>query len=184
MLELNFSPFPEMETERLILRNLVKEDVQDVLNFRGDPETMLYIPRPVAQNLEDAAMVIDMMTGFTANNEKINWAVIEKSSQKLIGTFGYVRFQYESYRGEVGYILNKNYHGMGYAQEALVPILKYGFGKMGLHSIEAVIRAENTASMKLVEKFGFTKDAYFKDYIYHNDQYWDAVVYSLVNSEK
>jgi len=180
MLELNFAPFPEMETERLLLRNLTEDDVQDVFEFRGDPEIMQYIPRPIAQNPEDAKMVIEMMTGFTANNEKINWGVVEKATGKLLGSFGFVRFNYESYRAEVGYILNKNYHGKGYAKEALAPILDYGFNEMGLHSIEAVIRAENTPSMKLIEKFGFTKDAYFKDYINHNGAFYDAVVYSLV----
>lgn len=180
MLELNFSPFPNMETERLLLRNLSHNDMDDVFEMRSNPVTMQYIPRPVAKTKEDAISVIDMMTGFTANNEKLNWAVVEKATCKLIGIFGYVAFNIYSHRAEVGYVLNQGYEGKGIATEALKPILDYGFEKIGLHSIEAVIRAENMVSMKLVEKFNFTKDACFKDYINHNGTFYDAVVYSLV----
>lgn len=180
MIELNFSPFPDMETERLLLRNMSHSDVDDVLEMRSNPVTMQYIPRPLAKTKEDAIMVIDMLTGFTASNEKLNWGVVEKLTGKLIGIFGYVAFNTFSHRGEVGYVLNQKYEGKGFATEALLPILDYAFDKIGLHSIEAVIRAENKVSMKLIEKFGFTKDAYFKDYINHNGTFFDAVVYSLV----
>ena len=99
---------------------------------------------------------------------------------QLIGIFGYVRLMPEHFRAEVGYVLHQGHEGKGLATEALQAVLSYGFEQMQLHSIEAVIRAENIRSQKLVEKFGFTRDAYFKDYIYHNNKFWDSVVYSLV----
>lgn len=180
MLELNFSPFPELETERLLLRNIADADVDDIFEIRSNPQTMQYIPRPIAKTKEDAMGLINMLRGFNDNNEKLNWGVIDKNNGKMIGIFGYVNFFTNAYRGEVGYVLHQDYHGTGVATEALKVVLDYGFEQIGLHSIEAVIRTENMKSQKLVEKFGFTKDAYFKDYIYHNEQFWDAVVYSLI----
>ena len=73
MLQYNFTPFPELETDRLYLRNLSHSDVEDILEIRSNPQTMQYIPRPVAKTKEDAIQLIDMLTGFTAANERINW---------------------------------------------------------------------------------------------------------------
>jgi ribosomal-protein-alanine N-acetyltransferase len=59
-------------------------------------------------------------------------------------------------------------------------IIAYGFSTFQLHSIEAVVNVENIASQKILERNGFTKDAFFKDYLYLVDRFADANVYSLV----
>lgn len=181
MPEYNFSPFPVLETERLVLRNLHRQDVEDVYAIRSNADTMQYIPRPLAKNLEDAHGVIDMITGFTERNERINWAITEKGEDKLIGIIGYVNFKHESYRAELGYVLNHEYWGRGIAKEALKAVIDYGFEQLKLHSIEAIIRPDNPASIKLVKQAGFVKEACFRDYIYHNGRFWDEEVYSLIN---
>lgn len=181
MKQLNFTPFPVLETERLILRNLNRDDVAEVLAIRSNANTMQYIPRPLAKTEEDAYGVIEVITGFTARNERINWAVTEKGKDKLIGICGYVNFRPESSRGEVGYVLHHDYWGKGIAAEALKATLDYGFDTLGLHSVEAIIRPDNPASIKLVENAGFVKEGHFKDYIFHDGRYWDEAVYSLIN---
>lgn len=180
MKELNFTPFPVLGTDRLVLRNLLPTDADEVLAIRGNETTMQYIPRPVARTKEDALAVIDMITGFTARNERINWAVTEKETDKLIGIIGYVNFRAESHRAEVGYVLNHEYQRRGIMYEALRAVLDYGFNVLQLHSIEAIIRTDNIASIQLVEKAGFVREALFRDYVYHNGRYWDEYVYSLI----
>ncbi|MBA3828186.1 MAG: GNAT family N-acetyltransferase [Taibaiella sp.] len=182
MLQLQFDPFPVLETERLVLRNLYADDKHQVLEIRGNKRSMFYIPRPQAKNLADASAVIDMITGFTARNERINWAITEKGTDKLIGIIGYVGFKEESLRAEVGYILHEDYLRKGITYEALKAVLDYGFQVMNLHSVEAIIRPDNIASIKLIEKAGFVREAYFKDYIFHNDKFWDETVYSLIKA--
>ena len=54
MLQLNFNPFPNLESERLSFRKLNKEDAPEVLKLRGNTEIMKYIPRPLAKNNDDA----------------------------------------------------------------------------------------------------------------------------------
>ena len=180
MLSLHFNPFPVLETERLVLRNLTKEDKYDLFEIRSNPTTMQYIPRPIAKTVDDVSQLIDIILGYTATNERINWAVTEKGNDKLIGFIGYPNFKHESLRAEIGYMLNPNYTGKGIAYEALKAIIDYGFNTIGLHSIEAIIRTENKASVKLIEKAGFVKEAHFKDYIFHNGQFYDEFVYSLI----
>lgn len=181
MLTLKFSPFPVLETERLILRKLVPADRQMVFEIRSNPETMQYIPRPMAKTIEDADALITMINGFADRDERINWAITEKGKDIAVGIIGYHQFKPESDRAEVGYVLHHGYLRRGIAQEALKVVLDYGFNEMKSHSIEAIIRPENIASRKLVENAGFVQEAYFKDYVFHNGRYWDETVYSLIN---
>ena len=54
MLQLNFSPFPILESERLRFRKLTDEDAPEILVLRGNPETMKFIPRPLITDTEGA----------------------------------------------------------------------------------------------------------------------------------
>lgn len=180
MLNINFNPFPVLETERLVLRNVEHRDVQEVFEIRSNADTMQYIPRPLAKTLDDAMGVINMIRGFTERNERINWAITEKGSDKLMGIIGYVNLKSDSHRGEIGYVMHHDYRRKGFLFEAFQAALSYGFDVVNLHSIEAIIRPENAASIAVVEKAGFVREAYFKDYIYHNDRYWDETIYSLI----
>ena len=180
MLQLNFQPFPVLETERLVLRNIRHSDKQEMFEIRSNETTMQYIPRPLAKTPEDALAIIDMIMGFTERNERINWTITEKGVDKLIGVIGYVKINPDARRAEVGYVMHHNYHGKGYGSEALKAVLDYGFNVMNLHSVEAIIRPDNTASKAMVQKLGFVKEAYFRDYVFHNDRFWDEEVYSLL----
>lgn len=184
MLNINFNPFPVLETERLILRNLHESDKYDLYDIRSNPETMQFIPRPLAKTVNDAAEVIKMITNFTSQNERINWAITERGVDKLIGVIGYVNIKPESFRAEVGYVLNNKYTGKGIAYEALEAVLEYGFNRVHLHSVEAIIRPDNVASVKLVEKAGFIREAFFRDYVFHNGRFHDELVYSLIQPDK
>lgn len=179
MLNLNFTPFPVLETQRLVLRNLTRDDVQDVFEIRSNRQTMQFIPRPVAETPDDAVALIDVILGFTSQNERINWAMTEKGSNKLIGIIGYVHINNDSNRAEVGYVINSDYERRGYMFEALNAVLDYGFDVMKTHAVEAVIRTENTPSVQLVEKAGFVREAMFRDYINFNG-YHNAYVYTLI----
>ena len=90
MLQLNFSPFPKLESERLQFRKLTPEDAPEILLLRGNPETMKYIPRPLINNIDGALRHIKMINDKIDENIDINWAVTEKGSDKCIGIMGRV----------------------------------------------------------------------------------------------
>lgn len=181
MLELNFTPFPELHTERLLLRRFTLDDQENIFELRSNPEVMKYIPRPIAVTIDDAIDHIEKILTMIDSNEGINWGVVEKSSRKLIGSIGIFRIVKENHRGEVGYILNPRWHGKGIMNEALNAVLEYGFEKIKLHSIEAIIAPENTASARLLEKNLFRKEAFFKENCFFQGKFYDSVVYSKVN---
>ena len=115
------------------------------------------------------------------NNDSILWGICLKDTAPVIGTIGYWQIQKEHYRAETGYMLHPDYQGKGIMDEALKAVIKYGFETMQLHSIEANVNPANAASMKLLEKNGFVKEAYFRENYFYNGQFLDSVIYSLLN---
>ena len=181
MLEINFTPFPILETDRLLLRRVDKNDANEILAIRSDPENMKYIPRPLVTTIEEALEHIAMIDAKIENNEGINWAITLKGNPMLIGVIGHYRIKPEHYRAEIGYMLHPDYHRRGIASEAIKAVVDYGFNEMKLHSIEGVIAPENLASGKVLEKNGFVKEAHFRENEYYNGKFLDAVIYSILN---
>ena len=83
MLQLNFSPFPILESERLRFRKLTNDDALEILALRGNPETMKFIPRPLATSIEDALNHIKIINDKIDENIDINWAVTEKGTDYI-----------------------------------------------------------------------------------------------------
>lgn len=180
---MTFTPFPTLETERLLLRKLRSEDAADVFIMRSDPLVMQYIPRPLAITVEDAAAVIQMMSDFLEKGEKINWGITLKPTDKVVGMIGYVNFMPEHFRAEVGYSLARTWHRQGIMREALLAVLKYGFEQMNLHSIEAITDADNSASGSLLLSTGFVQEAFFTEDFYYNGQFRNSIHYGLLRSK-
>ena len=183
MLTVNFHPFHNLETERLILRRVDNNDYKEVLSLRSNPETMKYIPRPILKNDEEALAHILMIETKIQNNEGINWAITIKGDPKLIGVIGHYRIQLENYRAEIGYMILPEFNGQGIVTEAVKKVVKYGFEIMKLHSIEAVIDPDNVASANVLKKNGFVKEAHLKENEFHEGRFYDSVIYSILNKD-
>lgn len=181
MLTINFSPFPNLETERLLLRRVDANDINEIFALRSNPETMKYIPRPLVKTDEDALEHIAMIDSKIDSNEGINWAITLKDNPKLIGVIGHYRIKPENYRAELGYMLLPEYHGKGIVSEAVKEAVKYGFQVMKLNSLEAIIDPDNHASAKVLEKNGFVKEAHLKEYEFFEGRFLDTVIYSILN---
>lgn len=181
MLNINFTPFPNLETELLYLRRITKEDVNEIFALRSNKETMKYIPRPLAKTNEDALEHIATIDSKIINNEGINWAITLKDNPKLIGIIGLYRIIPEHFRAEIGYMLLPEHHGKGIIMEAIKETLNYGFEIMKLHSIEAIIDPENYASERVLQKSGFVKEAHLKENEFYEGHFLDTIIYSILN---
>lgn len=181
MLDINFFPFHNLETERLYLRRVINEDINEIFALYSNQEVMEYIPRPMVKIEEEALEHIAMIDEKIENNEGINWAITLKDNPKLIGIVGHYRIRPEHFRAEIGYMLLPEYHGKGIVSEAIKEVVNYGFEVMKLHSIEAIIDPENFASEKVLQKNGFVKEAHLKENEFYNGRFLDTVIYSILN---
>lgn len=180
MLTINFHPFQNLETERLLLRRLDVNDWEEIMALRGNPETMKFIPRPLVTTKEQALEHLAMIEEKIINNTGINWGITIKGNRKIIGIIGHYRIQPENHRAEIGYMSLPETYGKGYITEAINVVLKYGFDQMKLHSIEAVIDPDNSASEKVLLKNGFVKEAHILENELWNGKFLDTVIYSLL----
>ena len=86
MLQLNFDPFPILETERLQMRKITLTDAEDFLVLRSDVDAMKYIDRPKPKTIEDIYELIAKISGGIKDNNSIGWAITIKGESKLIGS--------------------------------------------------------------------------------------------------
>lgn len=183
MLNLFFDPFPLITSKRLILRKITDSDVHEIFFLRSDEEVMRYIDKAPAESLEDAYDFIKKIAGLEKNTDAITWAITLKDDPKLIGTICLWNIQKEHYRAEVGYNLHPDYWGKGIMQEAMPEVLSYGFEVMNLHSIEANVNPENLASIRLLKRNKFIREAYYRENYYFNGKFLDTAIYSLLASD-
>lgn len=181
MLSPNFFPFPELTTERLLLRQLSLDDAPGVHRLRSNEAVMQYINRPLTKTIEDAEAWISVVLGALVQNNGISWCLcLKEAPQEHVGSIGLWRIDKENYRAEIGYMLEPCLQGKGLMYEALQKVVAYGFSEMKLHSIEAQLDPRNTASAALLKKGGFVREAFFKENYYWQGQFGDTAVWSLL----
>ncbi len=181
MLELNFSPFPEIKSKRLLLRKMTEADAPELLFLRSDNVVMQYIDREKTKSLEEAIDFIQKINTAIINNESIMWVIaLQDKPGTMIGNICFWRIDKQHYRSEVGYMLHPHYWNKGLMKEALLAAIDFGFNEMKLHSIEGRINPDNSVSGILLEKTGFIREAYFKEDFYFRGKFIDTAVYSLL----
>ncbi len=181
MLRLDFSHIPVITTPRLVLRALVEKDAPAIFELRSDPAVMRYIPKPLNSRIEESLEMIRDFHEAAAKGDSILWGITVKGSRKVHGYIGFWRILKEHHRAEIGYALHYDLWGQGLMSEAVAATLKHGFRVIGLHSVEASVTPENTASIHVLERNGFTKEGYFKENFRSRGMFMDSVVYSLIN---
>ena len=181
MIDLNFSPFPVLETERIRLRKMTRDDADEIYFLRSDPRVMRYIDRIPAKNVEDAIIYIDDMNARMDRNEVILWAITLRPDTKLVGYVCLWRIERGNYRCEVGYMLHPALHRKGIMTETLKTVLDFSFNTLKFHSITAGINPANEASKLLLESLGFKQEAYFRESFYFNGKFIDTVFFSIIS---
>ena len=179
MLQPVFNPFPELETERLLLRKIDLNDTSDLFLLRSDEKVLEFIGREPAKDLNEIQSFIRMIDENLHSNASILWGIAFKNEpKKLIGTICFWNIQNGNYRSEIGYMLRPEYWRKGIMKEVIQKVVDYGFNDMKLHSIEARIHSGNTASAVLLESTGFLKEGYLKEEFFFAGKFTDTIIYS------
>ncbi|WP_460576974.1 GNAT family N-acetyltransferase [Hymenobacter coalescens] len=173
-----------MRTPRLVLRRITPADSPTILFLRSDPAVMRYLDREPDASLAEAEAVVRRMDEALVKNEGIVWGLARLGEEeRLLGTCGLWRLIPEHHRAEVGYTLHPDGWGQGLMGEALATVCRYAFEVMGLHSIEANVNPQNAASIRLLERQGFVREAYHRENYYFRGQFLDSAIYSLLTPQ-
>jgi ribosomal-protein-alanine N-acetyltransferase len=175
--------FPELSTERLILRKMTEKDARMLFQIWSDEEVTKYMNMNSFRNIEQTLYMVDFLNSLFKKKEGIRWGLIRKKDNKLIGTCGFNTWIKRSSRGEIGYELGRKYWGNGYTTEALKEVIRFGFEETLLNRVEAFVVPEAFRSIKVLEKLGFKKEGTLREYGFWNNRYWDEHIYSLLRKD-
>ncbi|MDQ7949272.1 MAG: GNAT family protein [Pedobacter sp.] len=184
MLTLNFTSFPELHTQRVVLREYQPSDAIALFEMRANEGVARYIDREKPQTVADSEAMVGMIRAGFEELQKPVWAIALKENPTLmIGSIGFYGLDLANHRGEIGYMLSPAHWRKGIISECLERTIRFGFEDMKLHSIMAMINPGNEASRQILLKHGFVKVAYFREDHYFNGKFLDTEMYGLLKSE-
>ncbi len=166
-----FKRIPTIETERLLLRRMKIADYVDMYEYSCLDRVTKYLlwnSHPDARYTRDYLAYIQSQ--YRAG-EFYDWAVVHKDTNKMIGTCGFARLDFENNSAEIGYVLNPEFWRKGYATEAVKKIIDFGFHTLNLHRIEARYIVGNEVSRHVMEKCGMTFEGVHKSSLFVKDNY-------------
>ncbi|ERN52413.1 GNAT family N-acetyltransferase [Alkalihalophilus marmarensis] len=175
--------FPILETERLVLREISKNDAEGIFACFSNKHVTRYYGQDTLKNIEQAETLVEFFANSYKEKRGIRWGIELKGTQGTIGTIGFNAWSPKHKRAEIGYEIHPDHWRKGYTSEAVSKVIDYGFGDLGLTRIGAVVFIENEASNKLLTKMGFLKEGVLRDYMYQNGVAYDVNVYSLLKKD-
>ncbi|WP_054027731.1 GNAT family N-acetyltransferase [Bacillus sp. FJAT-28004] len=171
-----------IETDRLMIRDFVTKDFDDIHVYASDPfvvKYMLWGPN----SKDDTQNYLSMVTEMQKQEPRLGYefAVVMKENNQLIGGCG-IHVCGPS-QGELGYCFNQAYWGSGFATEAADALLQFGFRELGLHRIYATCRPDNLGSAKVLQKIGMKYEGHIREHMRHNGKWHDSYQYSILENE-
>ncbi|MCC6554757.1 MAG: GNAT family N-acetyltransferase [Polyangiaceae bacterium] len=179
--ELAFAEFPVLETERLILRRIRMDDAEALFRVCSDHEWLRLWGFPVHRTVDDTRAMIAMLDRSYQERAQLRWGITLRGKDEVLGALGFYRIMRQHYRAEVTYEQNRAASGNGYMTEALRAIVRYGFDKLDLHSIEAGIDPEHRGSLRVADRCGFQREGYLKQNYFFQGKFYDTVLCTAFN---
>jgi [ribosomal protein S5]-alanine N-acetyltransferase len=144
-----------LETERLVLRRLVPEDLDALFELYRDEEIRRYFPEGVLNYQQTKEELEWFLNGHPRFPELGLWATVNKATGEFIGRCGLLPWTIEERQEiEVAFLLGKKFWGAGFATEAALAIVQYAFKHLNLSRLICLIDPENSASVKVAERIG------------------------------
>lgn len=145
----------KLDTERLQLKEINENHVEDIFKIRSNEVINQYVQRNSPKNNYDALQFILTIKERTQNNQTFYWGISLKDQPNLIGTICLWNFSEDRKEAEVGYELLPDYHRKGIMSEALEAVLDFAFKDLHLQEIVAMTNKFNENSKGLLLKNNF-----------------------------
>jgi len=152
-----------LETERLILRRLTENDVDNLYELDSDPEVMRYLSNGVPHTREE--IVEKILPHYLGHYERYEgfgfWAAIGRATGAFIGWFHLLPYRAATEEIELGYRLKRSAWGNGYATEGSRGLIEKGFSELGADKVVADTLASNVRSRRVMEALRMHLEAEF-----------------------
>jgi RimJ/RimL family protein N-acetyltransferase len=168
---------------RVRLRWLEPRDVDALLQVFGDPAVMRYWSSPPLPDRRAAEDLLAEIRACFERRELFQWGVALAESDRVIGTCTLAWLHAESRRAELGFALGRAHWGHGYMSEALLALLDFAFGPLGLRRLEADIDPRNESSLRLVQRLGFRREGLLRERWLTAGEVQDSLFFGLLSRE-
>lgn len=183
-LDIVFNPFPQLLTDRLMLRQINTADRDAIFATFRQAAVVRYYDVVQPKTIADADGLIHVFNRRYENRLSIRWGIaLRKRPEWLIGTAGYNLFDQNGRFAEIGYELHPDHWGQGIATEAMSEIVHFGFERIGLYRIEANVFAPNHASARVLTKLGFQHEGTLRQREFWQGERLDLAWYGILKEE-
>ncbi|MBP7704402.1 MAG: GNAT family N-acetyltransferase [Caulobacter sp.] len=164
-----------IETERLRLRPARPEDAEALHGVFADPIAMAYWSTTPHESLEQTREWVAAMIAGDGSGSGLDLVV--EYEGRAIGKAGFWK------PPEIGYILHPDHWGRGLAREALAAVIRAGFADLGLERVIADVDPRNSASLRLLERLGFSRTGHGERTWHIGGRWCDSVYLTLTRSD-
>jgi ribosomal-protein-alanine N-acetyltransferase len=181
-----FPKFPELETRRLILREIKAGDAQWYLDHFSRKEIVEGQGYPPPDGIRGAKEELEMyILGLFRDRSGFRWGIQLKGQKDLIGSLGIYDWEKpHGHKAKMGYDLVKEHWGKGIMTEAATAAIDFAFSKMRVTRIELTIMRSNRRSIALVRRLGFKREGTVRKYGFDEKmELVDEELYSLLRSD-
>jgi [ribosomal protein S5]-alanine N-acetyltransferase len=176
--------FPALETDRLLLREIVASDAFDVFAIHSDAEAMRWFGSDPFTDIQQAKKLIEIFASWSQlPNPGTRWAIERKADSRFLGTCGLFKWNRGWKSCTIGYELASFSRGEGFMMEAVSAVLDWGFENMELNRVEAQAHRENMASINLLCKLGFTEEGRMREAGFWLGKHHDLQLFALLRRE-
>jgi RimJ/RimL family protein N-acetyltransferase len=164
-----------LRTEHLELRRSAPEDAEAISAYRSDPEVQRYQGWGGTAPEDVRAEIVEMAPRAPGLDGWVQFSVFTRDGGRLVGDVGLSPTEGEPGVIKVGYTIDPEFQGKGYATEAVAALVDYAFDTVGAEVVRAYASAENLPSLRVAEKVGMTLVETFERR--HGDRTWHGVRY-------
>lgn len=178
-------PLFPIESERLKLRAFELSDLDSLLPYHSDLEVVRFIPWP-QRNREQVQEWLEKaihLSTFEGEGDYLTAAIIRKEDNQLIGQVNSMFRSLHNQTAEIGYVLNPQFGGQGYATEAAAALVGALFATGTFRRITARLDTRNDASARVLERLRFRREAHFIEDDLFKGEWTSTYEYSVLKHE-
>ena len=170
-----------IETQRLFLKPLDTTDDTDIVRWRNQKEIIDCLFSSGGITISEHQ---NWFENYLKSNNRIEFVICIKENSKKVGTIGLSNIDNENRKAEYGILLGEtNEWGKGYAREASIALIRYGFYEQNLQRIYLKVFSDNSTAIKLYRKLKFKEEGLLRNEIFKDGSFKDVIIMVLLRDE-
>jgi ribosomal-protein-alanine N-acetyltransferase len=167
-------------TERLKLRPLNLDDAQDMFEYTSKEVSTKFLSWNPHTNIDQTISFLkEVVSKYGTIHTEFSWGIEVIETGKMIGVVKLFDISLASKRAEVSYILNSNFQGKGYINEAWAMVIDFCFNEMKYIRVQARCSTDNLASEKVMQKAQMNLEGILKKYWILKGEIKDVKLYAI-----